>query len=51
MFEFELTPILEYAEKENIELCENACEKFKIYGELLIEWNERINLTAITDPK
>jgi len=25
-------------------------EKFSIYGEMLIDWNTRMNLTAITDP-
>ncbi|MBQ1820272.1 MAG: 16S rRNA (guanine(527)-N(7))-methyltransferase RsmG [Clostridia bacterium] len=28
-----------------------ACDKFVAYYELLIEWNEKMNLTAITEPK
>ena len=27
------------------------CEKFQIYYERLINWNSRVNLTAITDPE
>ena len=29
---------------------EQALERFEIYQRLLAEWNERMNLTAITDP-
>ncbi len=29
---------------------ERALERFEIYHRLLAEWNERMNLTAITDP-
>lgn len=35
----------------NIEISENQIEQFKIYSQLLIEWNQKINLTAITDKK
>lgn len=28
-----------------------ACDKFVAYYELLIDWNSRMNLTAITEPK
>lgn len=33
----------------NVNLDDDALERFKIYMELVIEWNEKINLTAITD--
>lgn len=40
------------------DLCENfctlddtACERLETYGRLLVEWNEKMNLTAITDPE
>lgn len=36
-------------EKESIKISENSIEKFEIYRNLIIEWNEKINLTAITD--
>lgn len=34
-----------------IELSEEKAKKFYLYMKLLIEWNEKINLTAITEPK
>lgn len=33
-----------------IELNDEQCEKFYLYTKLLLEWNEKINLTAITEP-
>lgn len=41
----------EYCEKLNIMLNEKQLGKFYLYMELLIQWNEKINLTAITEPK
>ena len=38
------------AEKINIKLNDKQLEKFYNYMNLLIEWNEKINLTAITEP-
>ena len=40
---------LELANKINIYLTENQIEKFHKYMKLLLNWNEKINLTAITD--
>lgn len=37
------------AEKANIEIAPSELEKFNIYFSMLIDWNENINLTAITD--
>lgn len=48
---FDFTPLLSFAEKNKISLPENITERLEIYGRLLIEWNEKINLTAITDPE
>ena len=42
---------IEEAQKINIELDKNQIEKFYKYMDLLIEWNEKINLTAITEPE
>lgn len=39
----------EKAEMFHVKLDEQALERFDIYGKLLVEWNEKINLTAITD--
>lgn len=33
-----------------VSLDETALERFDVYARLLAEWNEKINLTAITDP-
>ena len=41
----------EKAEMFHVKLDEQALERFDIYGKLLTEWNEKINLTAITDPE
>ena len=32
-------------------LSEEACDKFVAYYDLLIDWNTRMNLTAITEPE
>ena len=32
-------------------ITEEACDKFVAYYELLIDWNTRMNLTAITEPE
>ena len=37
------------AEKMGIELSQNQLEKFDLYKKLLLEWNEKMNITAITD--
>lgn len=40
-----------WSEKNEICLNNIQLEKFEIYARLLVEWNERINLTAIIEPK
>ncbi len=35
----------------NINIEENKIEKFGIFSDVLLEWNEKMNLTAVTDPK
>lgn len=39
------------AEKYGVILDETALSRFDMYAKLLVEWNEKINLTAITDPE
>lgn len=39
------------ANKLGIQLNNDIINKFNIYKELLVEWNKKINLTAITDDK
>ena len=41
----------ENAKKISIEFNDKQLEQFFEYMNLLIEWNEKINLTAITEPK
>lgn len=41
----------EKAEMFHVKLDEIALDRFDKYGKLLVEWNEKINLTAITDPE
>ena len=43
------TILKELAEQININLSNKMIEQFFIYKDLLKEWNEKINLTAITD--
>ena len=38
------------ADSFGVQLEGTALERFDIYAKLLAEWNEKINLTAITDP-
>ena len=40
-----------YLAKMNISVLKEQYGQFYAYMELLIEWNEKMNLTAITDPK
>jgi 16S rRNA (guanine527-N7)-methyltransferase len=37
--------------KIGIKIEDNQLNQFSLYGELLVEWNEKINLTSITDPE
>ena len=37
------------ARKNNIELNEEHLKQFELYKDILIEWNKKMNLTAITD--
>ncbi len=39
----------EFAEKSGFHLKKEQIEKLDVYAEMLLEWNEKINLTAITD--
>lgn len=37
--------------KLKIELNDTQVEQFSMYADLLVEWNEKVNLTSITDPQ
>ena len=38
-------------EQSGFEIIDNKIEKFDIFSRLLVEWNEKMNLTAVTDPE
>lgn len=46
-----ISTLIEGVEELNIKLTEDQLNEFKKYKELLLEWNEKINITAITDEK
>ena len=39
------------AAEMDIDLSDKQLQQFEAYGALLVEWNEKMNLTAITDPE
>ena len=43
--------MIDYGKEINIVFTEEQLQKFYQYMNLLIEWNEKINLTAIVEPK
>ena len=43
--------ICEYAKEIGILLKEKQIDQFYDYMNLLLEWNEKVNLTAITEPE
>ncbi len=51
MQQFDFSLLLKYAKQNNISLPEKVIEHLNIYANLLLEWNEKINLTAITEPE
>ena len=44
-----MNSLKEYLEKLNIEINDRQEEQFVQYMNLLVEWNEKMNLTAITE--
>ncbi len=41
--------LAEQLKEHNIELTETQKQQFQTYYRLLVEWNEKMNLTSITD--
>lgn len=41
--------LIRFAEKQGINISEDKANMLYIYKQLLLEWNEKINLTAITE--
>lgn len=51
MIDFNIEEIVPKCREFGVELDEGKIAKLNAYGNLLLEWNEKINLTAITEPK
>lgn len=50
MIDFHIEEIVEKCEQFGVNIDSLAAERLNLYGNLLLEWNEKINLTAITEP-
>ena len=50
-FEAFKSSLIEKLEMINVKIDEHQAKQFYDYMNLLIEWNEKINLTAITKPE
>ena len=51
MEEFDRQLLKDKAQSINVSLNEEAVNRFEIYAKMLIEWNQKVNLTAITEPE
>jgi 16S rRNA (guanine527-N7)-methyltransferase len=51
MIDFNIEKIVPLCAEFGLELDETAIKRLNLYGNLLLEWNEKINLTAITEPE
>ena len=50
MIDFNIEKIVPLCNEFGITLDDEKIKKLNLYGNLLLEWNEKINLTAITEP-
>ncbi|MBR7133792.1 MAG: 16S rRNA (guanine(527)-N(7))-methyltransferase RsmG [Clostridia bacterium] len=51
MIDFKIEKIAPLCEDFGVKLSEQCIKQLNAYGNLLLEWNEKINLTAITEPE
>ena len=51
MINFNIQKIVPLCAEFGIEITEKKAENLNKYGNLLLEWNEKINLTAIKEPE
>ncbi len=51
MIDFNIEKIAPLCKEFGVELTEEKQQKLNTYGNLLLEWNEKINLTAIKEPE
>ena len=50
MIDFNVKSLVPICEKFALSLDKTAIDRLELYGNLLLEWNEKMNLTAITEP-
>lgn len=50
MIDFNVLSLQDKCSSFGLELNNEAVERLELYGNLLLEWNEKMNLTAITEP-
>ncbi len=50
MIDFNIKKIAPLCQEFGVEITPDIEQKLNLYGNLLVEWNEKMNLTAITDP-
>ena len=51
MIDFNIEKIVPLCKDFGLELDGTAADRLNLYGNLLVSWNEKINLTAITEPE
>ncbi len=51
MIDFNVEKIVPICESFGLALDETAINRLNVYGNMLVEWNEKMNLTAITEPE
>ncbi len=51
MIDFNIQKIVPLCAEFGLHLDDTAIKRLNIYGNMLLEWNEKINLTAITEPE
>ena len=51
MIDFNISEIVPLCAEFGVELTADKQDKLNLYGNLLLEWNEKMNLTAIKEPK
>ena len=51
MIDFKIEKIIPLCAQFGVDITDEQKQKLNLYGNLLLEWNEKINLTAITEPE
>ena len=51
MIDFKTEKLIPLCEEFEFNLDNDATKRLNVYGNLLVSWNEKMNLTAITEPE